>query len=147
MNAPAYYDPFPPGSDHRIFERLAFEIDKHFGGLLERTRDAIQITLDFGKDDGCILIFMPDWLDVRLPAAEWVGHLPVASSYSWKRIEIEDMTVDDVCELIDNARDALRASMVECCHCRKQFLPEHTITIEGQQCCHGCASKHHGVVF
>ena len=154
MNHSDYDDRFPPEDERREFESLALDVAERFAHAdaeklcVERTRDAIQITLDFGEHDGCVLILTPDLVDIRLPRTDWLGpHNPVASSVSWRRAEIENTSTDDLYNLIDDAREALKEAMIVCCHCGERFQLEHTTTVDDRQCCHGCASAHHGVVF
>lgn len=50
-------------------------------------------------------------------------------------------------EAIRRAERARRRSIRPCVHCGDRTPPEHAMTCEHGYVCHGCASRHHDVVF
>lgn len=124
------------------------QMDEHAERLLaplpaasvDRTRDAIQITVDDDLEDGVVLILTPEALELRLPSMDWVQpHWAVPTSRLWKRLKWERISEDGLRELVEQAREKRRAEHRECRFCHGRFPPEQR---HDRDVCHGCAERH-----
>ena len=138
------------GDDDRYFVRLAKHLSQFLPeATVERTRDVVQFTcpeVDYPeslRDYGVIIFLMPDYLEVCLPSTDWVTpYLPIPTSTSWKRFEINSINEDGLLELVEQGRKARRRQFRRCKYCEKKFPPEH----RHGNVCHGCAERELGVV-
>ena len=109
---------------------------------VERTRDAIEITVDDVMENGVVLILTPEALELRLPSMDWVHpHWSVPTSRLWKRVKWE--RIEDLYDLVAEAREKRRAEFRECKFCHERFPPEGR---HGRAVCHVCAEEHLGIV-
>ena len=129
----------------RHVDRLAARVLPHLpGATVERTRDVIQI--DWGGEEGIVVIVTPEALEFRLPAIEWTmgAYGPALSSKFWRRVEVDGLDDAQIIELIDATNQARQAEYRTCRFCGKRYPPERRVE---DDVCHGCATKHLGVVF
>jgi hypothetical protein len=134
-----------PSDGLRRVEKNALRVLDLLPGVIEgRTRDCIQI--NFGDEDGIVILVTAEAIEIRLPTVEWTmgSYGPAASSRLWKRVECCE--IDDA-ELISLLNDALKQRKSEfkiCRYCGRKFPPEH---MHASDVCQGCATKHLGVVY
>ncbi|MDA2929037.1 hypothetical protein MYX84_03650 [Acidobacteria bacterium AH-259-O06] len=97
-------------------------------------------------EKGIVIAITPEAIEFRLPTIEWTmgSHGPASSSQLWKRAVAEDIQDSELEELIKRALRARRREFKRCQYCGELVPPEHRIE---KDVCHGCASKHLGVVF
>jgi hypothetical protein len=110
--------------------------------MIERTRDLFQLT---GIDpDDPVLVITREFIELRLPAAEWPHpNIPAPSSRFWKRVEWEGLDDDTaVTRLVDEARQARRSEITACRFCGRPSAPE-SLT---DGACHDCAAEHLGII-
>ena len=109
---------------------------------LTRTRDVIQV--DVGGERGCVLLVTAEAVEIRLPTIEWTGGAcdPRASSRYWKRVPI-GWDYEEVRQLIEAGIRARVAQYQRCAFCGEEVPPEHRTG----DACHGCASKHRGIIY
>ena len=110
---------------------------------MERTRDVIQI--EHGGDEGIIAVVTAEALELRLPTIEWTmgAYGPARSSRLWRRIEWRDLQEEDLSKQLAAARRARRREFRKCKYCGERFSPEHRTG----DACHGCTSRHEGVLY
>ena len=129
----------------REFERLAQQVLKTVAGArCSRTRDAVEVCYECDGETFVVLL-TPDAVELRLPTVDWVTpYTPVLSSKLWKRVALEKLQEGDLPKLIAGAGQAYAKTLRTCRYCKQKFPPCHMIS---RKTCHGCASKHEGVVF
>jgi len=134
----------------RRFEHLAAFIHNSFNCKLTRTRDAIQI--DIQSDDGVVVLLTPQHIEVRLPTVDWTkgSHGPVPSSILWKRRKLNGFWGEgsagvnpELKALILEGIERRQSQFKKCRFCKQLVSIEHRIGTV----CHGCASKHLGIVY
>jgi hypothetical protein len=110
--------------------------------IIERTRDCIQI--NFGGEEGIVILVTPEAIELRLPTVEWTmgAYGPVASSRLWKRVQESEITDIELETLLNEAVKERQKEYKNCRFCKARFPPEH---MHGDVC-HGCAEKYLGVV-
>ncbi|MGB9926920.1 MAG: hypothetical protein ACPK85_00790 [Methanosarcina sp.] len=120
-------------------ERILIQLPE---STIERTRDCIQI--DYGGEEGIIILVTPETIELRLPTVEWTmgSYGPVASSRLWKRVEVSEITDRELETLLKETLKECQKQFKNCRSCKKRFRPEH---MHGDVC-HACAEKHLGVV-
>lgn len=136
----------------RRFERFAFTAAELLpGSTWERTRDIIQ--LFYGEQSGITVVVTPEAVEVRIPTIEWSGgeYGPVESSRLYRRLLLrqlpEPVSVECKALLSDCFQAALKKRQSEfkkCRYCGETVPPEHRFS---RDVCHGCASRHIGVVY
>lgn len=133
-----------PADGPRVVERRALAVLDHLGdGEVSRTRDVIQI--DSGGEAGIVAVVTAEALELRLPTVEWTrgSYGPAGTSRLWRRVTW-DQCPSPLSDLIAEARAARQEEFRECRYCSGRFPPEHRVE---EDVCHGCASRHQGVVF
>jgi hypothetical protein len=118
---------------------------KHLPGAeVSRTRDAVQI--DWGGTEGIVVLVTPEALELRLPTVEWTcgSYGPAASSRLWRRVEWAAIGDGRLSALLRNCKRARARQFRRCKYCGERVPPEHRVSAD---VCHGCASRHEGVVF
>jgi hypothetical protein len=135
----------------RHFEEVADKVLKFLpDARLSRTRDAIQV--DYDGERGIIILITPESIEIRLPTTEWTmgSHGPALSSRLWKRMNISRIRDMEEIDLLDKVQDLISAGLQhrqrefkKCRFCGKEYSPEHMT----KRACHGCASKHLGIVY
>jgi hypothetical protein len=114
------------------------------GAEVSGTRDVVQI--NWGGEEGIVVLITPEALELRLPTVEWTGgaYGPVASSRLWRRVKWESVQEGQLLVLLDKCRRARTREYRRCKYCGEKFPPEHR---SSGNVCHGCASKYEGIVF
>jgi hypothetical protein len=131
--------------DHclRNFEALAQRLLKIFPEAnAARTRDCIQI--DYLGERGVVILLTPEAVEVRMPTTDWTqgSHGPAYSSRLKKRHSLDD-SESEIMTSIEDAIVARQTQFKTCPYCHEEFPPEHMV----DDACHGCAEKHHQIVF
>ena len=114
------------------------------GATVERTRHCLQI--DYGGEEGIVILVTAEAIELRLPTVEWTmgAYGPALASRLWKRVEAQKVTDEELRALIREALEARRSQFATCRCCGQRFPSEHR---HGDDVCHGCASRHLGVVY
>lgn len=112
----------------------------------EITGGSEMIQLRFDGLEDIVVLATHEAYEIRLPTIEWTHgtHGPVAVTRLWLRIEGEALDDDALRANIEEALAARRAEFATCRFCGRSMPVEHRID---DDTCHGCASKHLGVVF
>lgn len=129
----------------RLVEKAALKVlDLLPGAHVERTRDVIQI--EWGGDEGIVVVVTPEIIELRLPTVEWTmdPYGPVQSSRHLRRLRVDSLDETRLGEWIEKAKEARRREFRECRFCSKRFPTEHLFD---RNTCQGCASEHLGVVY
>lgn len=114
------------------------------GAEVERTRDCLQI--DYGGEEGIVVLVMAEAIEVRLPMVEWTmgAYGPALSSRLWRRVKVDALTDEKLKCLLSEGLEVRRAEFKECRYCGRMVPPEHR---HSDDVCHSCASEHMGVVY
>lgn len=98
-----------------------------------------------GERESLVLPLPEPVFEVRLPTVIWLGPgTPIPGSRLWRAIPASETTLERLRSLIAKGRDARRRQFRRCRFCGEMVPPEHRID---DSCCHGCATRHPGVVF
>jgi hypothetical protein len=119
------------------------------GAEVTRGRYVFELGHDVESEDGVVVLLTAEAVEFRLPTVEWTAgtHAPVASSRLWRRIEgldLIDLSDEQLEELLEAAKQARADEWATCRYCGERVPVEHRL---GANVCHGCASRHEGVVF
>lgn len=108
-----------------------------------------ELSHDAEGEEGVVVVVTQEAVEFRLPTVEWTAgtHAPVASSRLWRRVEGLDLINlgdERLEELVEAAKQARAGEWSTCRYCGERVPVEHRLNGD---ICHGCASKHEGVVF
>lgn len=110
------------------------------GGVLERTRDAIQVTFADPTDGDAELsaLLTPEALELRLPTIEWTAgsHGPFLGSRLWRRVPWARIAEGQEGAWLDELAAAYGRHLRKCVRCQQTFLPSRM----AGRTCHGCFS-------
>ncbi len=129
----------------RLLEQTALQVlDLLPGAHVERTRDVIQI--EWGGDEGIVVLVTPEIIELRLPTVEWTrgAYGPAPSSRYLRRLRADSLNETRLREWVDKAKEVRRKEFRECKFCGERFPTEHLFD---RHTCHACASEHLGVVY
>lgn len=133
-----------PAEGLRSVECRALEVLQALPGVaLSRTRDVIQ--LEWGGEEGIVALVTDEALELRLPKIEWTrgSYGPAMTSRLWQRVTWDALTDGQLADLLKQAQAARDAEFAICAYCGERFTPDRMTG----DACHGCASKHRGVVY
>lgn len=125
-----------------------------------RTRDLIQFDYVYAPDadalDFVSFVVSGEHLEIRLPRVEWtLGYRgPFITTSAWRRHAFSRLgglsrrSGRALTRFIAAGIAEQRSRFATCAHCGARLGPGHQMTREGVgTICHGCASRHHGIVF
>ncbi len=109
-----------------------------------RTRDVFQFDID--GDEGVVLLITAEAVELRLPTVEWTkgAHAPKCGSRLWRRLSWKKAAEAGIANVVMEAMRKRRSEFHKCRYCGELVPVEHRY--DGNTC-HGCASKHLGVVY
>lgn len=113
------------------------------GAAVSRTRDVIQ--LEWDGEEGIVALVTGEALELRLPKIEWTmgSYGPAMASCLWRRVAWDELPDGQLADLFKQAQAARDAEFATCVYCGERFPPERMAGYS----CHGCASKHRGIVY
>lgn len=113
----------------------------------ERTRDCLQIELPSGAepDDNLVILVTAEGFDVRSPDIEWTcgAYGPARASHRKKTLR-PGVTDEELATAVEHVRQKRLTEFFTCSYCGRRVPPERR---HSKSVCHGCASKHLGVVY
>lgn len=111
--------------------------------IVERTRDCIQLNCD--GEEGIVVLVTAEAIELRLPTVEWTmgTYGPAASSRFWKRIQVSEITDQELGTLLKEALKERQGEFRSCRYCGKPYPPEH---MHSKDLCQGCAEKYLGFI-
>lgn len=150
---PRYLDPegkYPSEGPRRVERHALAVYEAHPWTSIERTRDVFQLD----SRHGVVALVTAEALELRLETVEWTrgSYGPAKASRLWKRLPWNPRWEADAAALQELIAEAVRKADEEleaCGYCGKRL--ESALLIPGHQIpgsiCHGCATRHEGVVF
>ncbi|MCO4764230.1 MAG: hypothetical protein KC502_22145 [Myxococcales bacterium] len=149
-NARAHIDPegLYQSEGLREFEIIAvFALEWRNPNVLARTRDAIEIRFPdvVDADRELLVLITPNDMELRLPDMAWTTGYggPTPTSELWKRTPVSALTKSDVHGWLRKLDTSMKRRLRRCKYCEKRFIAAR---MHGRAC-HGCSSKHEGVVY
>ena len=112
-----------------------------------RTLSSLEIRVALGTESDEIgsLVITKEAIELRHPTIEWTmgSYGPAISTQLWKRYEWVSQEAKDIPQLLEHFKKAYKASLRACVFCKKYFQRSRMT----DDACHGCATKHRGVVY
>lgn len=133
-----------PADGLRRVEQRALEVAQaRPGAVITRTRDVVQ--LEWGGEEGIVALVTAEALELRFPVVEWTGgsYGPAMSSRLWRRFQWDELPPSQLGVVLQQAQAARDAEYRECVYCHQRFTPDRMTG----DACHGCASKHLGILY
>jgi hypothetical protein len=96
--------------------------------------------------EGIVVRVTETSIEVRLPTMVWQGgaYDPVVTTRPWRTLPMAELTDDALSKVFEEGKMTRKEKFVPCRFCGVPTPPEHRF---GEDVCHGCASKHFGIVY
>lgn len=141
--SPADPDNENPGAGNsRAGEYVFSVLEQMPDATAEQIQDIIEVNA--GDDEWIVVVVTTEAIELWLPTLNWRRHHPVSASRLWQRVSADELDNRSLQDLIDAALVARQEEFHECRFCGRRVPPEHRFS---EDVCHGCASKHFGVVY
>jgi hypothetical protein len=100
-----------------------------------------------GEPALAVIEVRPESVTVAEASIRWNGHVPVLELGEVHAVNSFSSDIEALRSAVQAAATARQATFETCALCGRHLPPEHLTDVDDESVCHGCATKHHGVLF